>query len=346
MSSEIELEINFLLQESNQTKETAIYFLFDIHNPEYSWKDKLSILHFALNTGAHQEILSCLHNWFKNEKKFPWTIFIETLNQLSFQPSQKLINSIFEGAQVEKAINQLALTTCWENHDPRFKDNRSNFFKKKNLEYQSKIDELRQKIIYLREEQLVDEEERAIKQLKTLKPNEDTAIQQEHLKERWARNIIQNFQPSYSQDYTNAKINLSSEEKKISKTLANEAKKYTEKNNEARYEFALLLYFSEFYSEALSILPKTNEKNITALKLELFYKSKQFIYCLDLADQLTLDPNQDTDARLNATYMKALSYWELHKQSLAIETLKSITNINPDFRSAKELLYSWTGRYE
>lgn len=373
MPSDTEFEIHSLLTSEQNTQQVLSSLLLNIHNSEYSYQNKIDILFFAFHTGAYKQILTLLAEWPENN--FPWALLTETLSEINLSPSKKLLTAIIKSAKDNNQLHSLVLTRSTEKWGGYFKEIRKESLSQKKEDYKEKIDSLKQKLLFLKKERLFDEEITVINQLKNLSPKDSTlTFANQDFKERWARNLISNYQSQ--KDFTqkiNANQQTSLEEESFCKHLQDQIKKIIKSNKEnfVSYDLSLVFYFLGHYQNALDVIEDSNDikdssdiedssdikdnsdikgssdsdsssaLHLIWLKLDLLYLSRQYIRCLELINQLIPATQDAPEAQFNANYMQALSYWKLKKKSLAINTLKGLVNVNAEYRSAHALLKSW-----
>jgi hypothetical protein len=97
----------------------------------------------------------------------------------------------------------------------------------------------------------------------------------------------------------------------------------------------------EFYNEALEILSLNKpEKNLRydSLKMELMSLSEKYYDLLTLIEDLEKNYSEEVDFSFGLAYLKALTYYKLKQNSMAVTLLNNLLKIRPDYRSASVLL--------
>lgn len=341
-----------LIRDSLQNNESPadIWHKLSLHLDDENCraKDAVVAFNFALNAGLTRSALKTLLHWLENKRAIPWGHFIAFIDSTGQTPSKAVLASLFKGARRQEANKELILAHHWDHYDKRFSKLRAEVVEELQRKYASKKEALKEKLTFLRNQRMIDEEKKLLDRLAQVLP-QDAAIRKakEEFKERWAREIIAKSHSSTrleDEKRTRRETTYTEDELLFADLLRDEMMQLAQ-GSEGTYNFSIGLYFMELYSHALAVLksgPMTPP--MEWLYVELLLLNRRFIDGLEQLNQLEVKYIDDPETAFAASYLRAKAFWGLGRQAAAIDLLKSIVNVRPNYRSAHSLLSEWTER--
>jgi hypothetical protein len=342
-----ELKIRDVLSDNKDLLSSARELTKAWRANQYSPKEQYVIAQFFLAAGLTHQCLKEIERLLTEARHLPWAQISEVLHSLQIVPSKEEKRAIVEGIEEEKALGEILKSSHADEISQYFFKARGrlkNREAEKNLEKQSA---LKEKIVFLRSQRMLDEENKALKQYQKMYPDDQSmAEDQKSYEERWARHIV-----SENIDHRSEKAEqeerstpLSNEQSEIRSLLLTHARDIIKKNPNKNYDLAMTLAFMDFYPEALEIL-RLGERVDTAewFELDLLLKSRNFLEVLELSSKLELKYASDPESSFAVIYARARALWGLGQKSQAIEFMRSIVKIKAHYKNAHSLLSHWTG---
>lgn len=338
-----ELEIKKGLEEKKSSLHIAKELFLKMKFKETPLPQKEKLINFCINAGLYQMAFNIFHFWLKKKETFPFAQWIELLNLKIKKPKQKLISSLIEGAKKENLEFELTRSNVWDAFEPKINQIRTQAFKKyKNL-LENKKNLLKEKLIFFKSQQMIKEEKKILKELYTLFPKDpDLPEYAKDFSERWSSNIL-------SQPLEQKISSASFLEKKKSKShpsfqwIKNHVFEKAKKNPKKVYDFSLLFYFMGKYSEAYEILNYTTSNGTIAFySIEILIQSSRYFEALEAIEKIKNQYPSNEEMPFLATYLKAQALSSLGYKTQAIQLLKQIVEIRPDFRSARYFIEEWS----
>ncbi|MCB0362106.1 MAG: hypothetical protein KDD35_05275 [Bdellovibrionales bacterium] len=346
MDKKIEVEINQLLNRwSNSEKVAEILAERLLDDEKLSTSNEISIMNFLFLSGHFKELVSPMLRRLKNKGPVAWSVFVETLNRNKLKPSRKVLNALFEGALKSQRLENLILAHAWDEYDSRFETLRDELRERLKEEFAHKKKVLFDKLSYLANHRMLKEEEKVLELLLRMFPT-DRQIQAHQIdfQDRWARNILATSSQNrlISQRTHQFQQNWTEPEIKLMDLWFSELEKIARTNPPTAYLFAVFFIFAEAWEYALKILKMApSSKNVDWLRLNLLLQCRHFVECLSELDKVELENSDDPESSFSAAYIRAKAFYGLGQRSTAMEILRHILEIKPDYRSAQTLLAEW-----
>ena len=346
LSHHLEIEIHQMLKDGYQPHDIAKDLLQRIGIERMTTETKLRILNFAHNCGYSKGVANYIKLRIERSKNPPWGLFAHMIFEAGIPYSRNLADYMFEGAQVHKSLADLVEFQNWDSLDPRFKELRKSVKNslKKNLS--DKRDRLIEKIKFMREQRILEQEKLAIDQLTTLFPDDPFLKDKEnHFELRWAQDIIRK----------RASANREARIEKQSIALDNEQKKWVSemKKNlpdllknfpDQAYNIAITFKMMELPALAVIALQSApKEEDCEWLLIETLIEMGRAVVALDAIHNIEKSYASKPGTSFAANYLRAQALWKLEEKQLAISIISSIIKIRPQYRSATALLSQWMG---
>jgi len=306
---------------------------------------------FLLVSGLTAVFFHQINRLIDRQGRLPWAQLIEALGKASQDKLVKFdkldIQALFEAAESQKATSDLVRSNALDSFDHGFEIRRKALEK----EHQGKISErklaLKDKLAYMQANRMFEQEAQVLDEMQAMFPNENEILaEREAHKLRWAREIIANS--SASTDPTldlNWRVDqLSPEQLAAKKLLVTRAHELAERNPRLAYDLAISLQMMDFYTEALDILQNAEITPAAEwLSLELMIRSRQFVNALEATNRFEIDYANNPNTAFAVTYARARALQGLGQTQTAIDLLRSLVSIRPNYRSAQSLLLEWDG---
>lgn len=343
----IELKIRTLLNEGLTSADIVVQLSDRLLDPEIKDADRHALFAFIMNAGMDRHFLNIVRQCLVAKTPLSWSMFIEVLARQGQTPSPFVMEAFFKGAKRQGMENEIILARSWDTWDKRFAERREDLIQDLAQKARKQIDSLKEKLQFLRDQRMVEQEQDVLQLLMKLAP-EDPEVKQEHqqFSERWARHMISNkgTLPSPEERMLERWTSpLNAEEQKWIQFQLEEIKTITERNPDSSYDFALFLGFMEAFAEgqqALQKAPSSEAKDW--LNVEFLVEARRFIEALDELNNLEAKYGDNSETTFAVSYLRAKSYHGLGQSSDAMEVLKSLINLRPHYRAAQSLLLQWS----
>ena len=342
----IELRFRELLNTQDNLDQVAEELLHMAANRKIKYQQIAKITNFLINAGLFQDAFRQYPRRFYEKSKITWPQFIEILYQTKTKVEEPILNAIIEGVQYKKKVSSLVTNSHWKYFSKEFSEDRKKLWKAKSNELTKKKESLKQKLQFLKENRMIEEEKRTFQKFLTIFPNDSEIAQEfEEFKERWAREVIAKKIESNKSEATYKVISvpkLTAEEKKLCEFLLADIKKRVSENIPSAYDFALFFYFLDYPKGGLEVLDLApDEYRCHWLRGELLIENNQYLDLLSYIEKIQPQYTDDSEAQFACTYLRARALNKLGHHNRAIELLNSIVAIRPFYRSAQSLIAEW-----
>lgn len=252
LSTEIEIEIADLLMQGEAPRKVAIDLLTQIHHKKYSHHDRNCILSFALNNNCIKETLTCMEEWVNQSRKFPWKHLAHILSLSKSKISDEFISTLIEGATAQDRIYDLAFSPNLNSKHDQIKQARIDLFIYVKERFDNRVMQLKDKLEFLEQQRLIEEQKEVLKELIRLEPSNDSYKRQlEEFKYYWSRDVLKKHLNKNTENiFTEAQF-IDVEEKKISDALLKEFIALNKPN--LAYDFAIALHLMDASESALHL---------------------------------------------------------------------------------------------
>ncbi len=292
------------------------------------------------NSGEHGEAAG-------KKEKIHWGIFIETLAKTKAKPGQSVLESLFKGIKRQSGAEEIWAAHSWDNLDSRFASIRTSTAGQKYKAASERRSSLLEKFHFLNSHRLREQAERVLKHLLFLYPHEpDFRDMKYNFDEERAREIISHH---FSSNVAPAEMTvpeLTKEEEALVRTWIAAGAKITAKHPEAAYDLAIGLQFMDA-DEASLHFARMAQNGLSAgvgpdwLAAELMLKLKRYVELLELLEHLEIKYGDDPETAFAAAYLRAQALKALGESATAVEILRSIVHVRPNYRSVGHLMKEW-----
>lgn len=149
------------------------------------------MINFIIQSGHFQLLIDPILQRLQSNRATSWSAIVELLSRNKIRPNSKILDALFEGAQKSQMLENLILSHSWQKYDSRFQALRDELRTRLHKGILRKKDILKEKLGFLANHRMIDEEERVLQILLGMFP-QDPEIQahQVGFQERWARNVL------------------------------------------------------------------------------------------------------------------------------------------------------------
>ncbi len=341
------MQIQTALLEKSSVSEISFQLFERILEAESSDEDIRSICVFFLNSGQFQLCAQALIELLKLQRRLPWELVPEILSKGPQSLPKDLIQAMLKGAKRQGQLSELATTSALDSREPQLVELRKQGQIERQRAYEERLTQLKEKLFFLRDQQLLKEERKLLTELLNLAPLDPELLQaQGDFAERWAREVIARGPSSETSDKEDLvkRLHLLPEEKQAAEFLSEQVFLLAKKNPHQAYDLALLLWFVGLPTDAMKVLEEFCEPSVAVdwLKVEALLESHHYLDCLELLRELESRYGEDPETNFASSYAKAKALWGLKQGFQAIETIRSITRIRPNYRAAQSLLKAWS----
>lgn len=345
---QIEREIRMLLNREGSPDAVARELINRWHKNLFDHNEQAAIAQFLITTGQKKMFLDEVARLLENRRPLPWVQLVSVLIEAGVAWKKEEVAALKEGLRDQDMIESFIQWPAIEKIDSSFKELRKKLALKGDSERDKLKEQLRDQLNFFRNQRMYDEESATLQKLKALFPDDpEFQLDQKNLSERWARDVLANYS-SHATELTEELLlraqEVRPENKSIKDALAAQALVIAEEKPHLAYDLALMFLFMEFYSDALEVLafaPPSAQRDW--LRLDLLLKARQYVTVLDEAAKLELQFSGDPESTFSVTYARARALWGLGQASMAIDLIRSIVRVRPNYRSARSLLLDWSG---
>jgi hypothetical protein len=340
-----ELELRDLLR-SKGTREQILKKLIQVlgepHAPPH---EKISIYYYLYNSGLRATLARVLVDAFNRNENLPFDLLLDiTAAEDDEPPPAPVIEAVSKGLRKQKAFSQIVNIFSWDKWEKRIAEFRKQFLEVRHKESAQAKADLVEKFLFLRDQRMLDQARTTLKRLLVLYPTDPVLIAyKKEFEERHAREVLNSHMSNMEYDkFERTKTVTSEEDRKVLNCFLREGEKLALTRREAATDLALTFLFLEEYELALAILPwaPVNAAN-DWLKVELLIGARLFAQALDDLNQLEIKYHSDPETIFAVSYMRAQCFHGLGQSVPAIETLQSILNVRPSYRSSHALILEW-----
>jgi tetratricopeptide (TPR) repeat protein len=303
---------------------------------QLSAQQKKQIFHFLYLSQQYKTFINILRQEMLSEHPtIPWTHVFALLHRwkkLNKYNLKSLVNlDSPTDDMTEFRVDFPELNEIWQKKK-----------QKKLAEYENKKQSLLKELDFAKNQGLKEKRVQAIDQLKKFFPN-DKAIASVSLaeKEFQARNAYNRLLSKKTRSISHKKEAPEISPEELEQTIKT-IKKYLKKNADYAYDFSLMFMQMDVPLYGLMVIDLLKKKSQKLLwyELQLCLNGKQYARALSTIDLLQ-KTKITSEHSFSLLYYQAVALYGLGKKSSAIQIIKNILKIRPQFKSASSLLLEW-----
>jgi hypothetical protein len=304
---------------------------------------------FAVASGLYPAFFQKMQLLLQEDAPLPWAAFSEAVGRAKIKPTQAQLVAIVEGAESQNLLSDLLRSYQLDLWSRIFIEKRAALEKNRLVEREAKKDELKDQLQFMRAQRLVEQEEIVFDKIEALFP-EEPEIQEarKELDVRKAQGIVAQSNRGIEHDPARElewKLSqLTPDESSAKDLMVARAIEIAKKTPSSAYDLSLALHSMDFHSAALQLIefaPKSYASDW--LKLELMIQARQWATALDEAGRLASEYASEPEATFASAYAKARALKGLGRKNDAVEILRGLVRIRPQYKSAHSLLLDWGG---
>jgi tetratricopeptide (TPR) repeat protein len=347
----LEAEISSLLSEKGDARLVAEDLLHRWKHRMLSSEEQIDCAQFLVAAGLYSVLFRWIHQLAGEQEQIPWAQLLEAIGRTGLGTDEFETSAILEGAKIQQATSELVRSHRLDAQIPDLAKIRVRLRSQKEMELQQRLQALKEKLTFMRSNRLFEQEAEVIREIQSLFPEQtEAAAELKSLQFRWAREIV-----SKSEAITDVtadlhwKINKLTPEQLTAKGIIVErAMEFASNDPRLAYDLALCLHAMDFNAEAVEILNHASHLGRSSqpadwLRLELMIQARQFVNALEEANRLEVVYAGDPEASFATVYTRARALHGLGQTAMAVDLLRSLVRIRPNYKSAQSLLLDWSG---
>ena len=345
MESINELPLRRLLKKNlppAQLCKELVQFLSE-HEPE--WEEKRPVWHFLLQTGHERFLAQALDQAFKMKERVPFDVFITLMARSKVRPERLTIEALLKGLRKQEALDEVIVARGWDSFDPRLAEIRTTLLKQKKEAHQRFRDGLKDKFEFLINQRMEEQAGRVLRRMLDLYPDDEEF---RHLKrnfdEQWARNVLANHRASTLLEKIEATLTEPSpSDDEMLDCFIKEGEKICLENRDFAADLAVTFLFMEEYARAVESMawaPLTTANEW--MRVELLLRARRYIEALEALAHLEIKYVDNPETTFAVSYLRAKCLHASGQTEEAINILKSLVRVRPNYRSAQSLLLEWS----
>ncbi len=351
MPSTLEAEISSLLREQGDPVLVAENLLQRWRRHLLNEQEQIDCAQFLVAAGLYPLLLGEIVHLIKSGSKLPWAQFAECLGRAGIKPDEFELQALFDAAELQEALPQFLQSRQLDLFSRAFSEKRNSLNKKRTEDLQARKQALMDKLEFMRSHRMHEQQAQVIDEIQALFPEEaDIKAEKEALELRWAREIV-----AKSTSVTDAtgdvawnlrwKLErLPPEQMSAKAMIVERAGEIAKGDPQIAYDLAISLHLMDFNAEAIELLNLADSSPATDwLRLELMIHARQFVNALDEVSRLEIVYAGEPEAAFAAVYARARALHGLGQTPMAVDLLRSLVRIRPQYKSAQSLLMDWSG---
>ena len=344
--AEVDQEICEALKARKSIPELGQEFLTKILDPEASFRERQARLRFLFVSGQLSALVQVYDQAAFLGLEMPYSFLIETIGTSPRTPSKDLLDEVFSAAKSPEQIADLVTARSWDPLDARIPAAREQLFVELEVQFKDRLEQLLEKLAFYQNQRMVQEEKRLIDRLKHLYPQDSRVVFAEReFTERWARHVIAK---ASLDTFDSAAANVSSsaaldaDQWPLANLLLDEAVRLTKEKPERGLDLTMLFWFLELYPQALIVLEIGSESPGSSwFRIEILLELRRFVDALDELKNLETKFAQDSETPFAIIYLRAQALYGLGQEAQALELMRSLVNVRPEYRSARSFISKW-----
>lgn len=345
MESINELEIRRLLRKKPSAGDLLRHAVQYLINPNKTWDEKRPMWMFLYRWGQHQTLAAALADALINKGRVPFDILLEITADAGLKPSTSGVESLLKGVRKQHATEELLSARAWDKWDKRFKLIRREILDKRVSESRKAKEQMLDKFNFLKGQRLVEQAGRVLRRMLQLYPDDKELKQAKRdFDEDWAREVLSSHMSTLGDErLERLEVPLSPADEEMMKCFLDEGERLVLDHREFAADLAMAFAFMNDPQRALEILhwaPVTVANEW--LRAELLVSARRYVEALEQLNQLELKYASNPETSFGVSYLRAHCFKELGQKDAALEILRSIVRVRPNYRSAQALILEWS----
>lgn len=340
-----ELEIRKLLRKKPSADQLLRHIVNYLVNPQKTWEEKRAYWHFLYRWGKEATVATALIDALSSKSRVPFDIMLEMTAAAGLRPSGTGVEAMLKGLRKQSAVEELISSRSWEKWDKRFHMIRKELMEKRVAESRKAKEAMLDKFNFLKGQRLVEQAGRVLRRMLELYPD-DKALKQEKqdFDEQWAREVLATHMATLSHEKLERGIpGISGEDEEMMNCFLNAGEKIVMEHRGFAVDLAVACVFMGEFKRALDILHWAEPSFENEwLRAEMLVAARRYVEALEQLNQLELKYSSNPETSFGVSYLRAQCFKELGQKDAALEILRSIVRVRPNYRSAQSLILEWT----
>ncbi|MGE4132463.1 MAG: tol-pal system YbgF family protein [Bdellovibrionales bacterium] len=341
-----ELELRKWLLKKPSSAELVRRVVRAILSAGTSWDEKRVLWLFLFQTGRDSTLANSIIQVLAHKGRIPYDALIEMCNRNRVRPTKIVIESVLKGVRKQEGVEELISATGWDKWDQRFSVMRRELLGRRVSSAVQMKETMLEKFQFLHNQRLTEQAGRVLRRMLDLFPEDNSLKKMKaDFDEQWARDVLSNHIATLSNEKIERAVQekSSSDEEMLASFLA-AGEKIAMEHREFAADLAVGFLFMQDYMRSLEILPWASPTVANEwLRTELLVLARRFVEALDLLNQMEVRYANDPETAFAVSYMRAMCFRELGQKDAALEIMRSIARVRPNYRSAQALIQDWTG---
>ncbi len=343
-----ETEIAALLREHKDPRKVADDLVTRWRHRVLSEAEQIDCAQFLLASGLYPLLFEQIERITLERTRVPWAQLVELLGRSGLKPDELEVRALVDGAESQDGgVSELFRSPYLDVLDETLAERRRKLRAEKDREIEEKKSAFKDKLQFMRANRLFDQEKQVLEEIQAQFPEEpEFAAERESFQLRWAREIVANAAPEtdLTSDLHWKLDKLTPEQTAMKDLIVARARELAKAKPALAYDLALALHQMDLNADAIEVLDFGYTSGASDwLRLELMILARQFVNALDHASKLEVTYAGDPDAAFAVTYARARALYGLGQSSMAVDLLRSLVRIRPNYKSAQSLLLDWSG---
>jgi tetratricopeptide (TPR) repeat protein len=344
--NEVEREIADHLAAERSLDVIASQCLARIISGDCSFEERKARFGFLFRGGFFEHMFNVYIQSLDQGIEVPLSYLLETLVIFKQIPPRDLVANFLKQPLTLRQKQEMVLSRAWDSLDQRVVAWRRNLIMELKSQSEARDEQLRDRLAFYQNQRMVEEERKFLNYLLKVYPHsKEFVAAQKSFDERWARHVIAEAASNqFDEPKTEQKaLALNAEQWPLAKVLLEGILELIAENPERATDFAILLWFLELYPQALIVLDKgNNTEDQRWFRIELLLVLRRFVDALQEVQELENEFGANPETPFAATYLRAQALQGLGQVAQALELMRSLVNVRPDYRSARSYLAKWT----
>lgn len=347
LPSPFEAEISSLLREHGSAALVAQAILQRWRLRLLNDDEQFDFAQFLVASGLYTKLLTEIPSLIRDGARLPWAQFAECLGRTGTKPDQIEVQALFDGAEMQGAVGLLLRSRQLDLYHRQFGERRDQFLRTREEQIIERREALKDKLQFVRGQRLFEQEAEVLEEIQAIFPDEEELkADKEAYELRVAKEVIAKNASGtdLSVDLQWKMERLSGAELSAKDLIVARAKEMAKEDPFSAYDLAVSLHLMDFHAEAVEVISLAGRTPAAEwLRIELMIRARQFVTALDEAARMEVQYAGDPDATFAIVYIRARALYGLGQTAMAVELLRSLVKIRPQYKSAHSLLIDWSG---
>ena len=338
-----ELQLRRTLHNSASPEGLAEALARKILDPDLEWERKRSFWVYLYLSGRRATLVQTLTRSLAAKNRVPFDIIITLC--AGARPSPSTVAAILKGIRKQNAVDEIVAADGLDSMDERIALTRRQLREQKIARGLAHKESLREKFQLLHGQRMSAPAGQALKAMLRLYPEDEEFRQlKENFDEIWARDVLANHAASFADDpgFERTQTETSPPDEEMLRQFLNAGEALAIERRAIAGDLAIAFWFIADYKRGLEILHWAEPTAANDwLRAEMLFGARHFIEALDWLGHLETKYAGDPESTFAIHYLRAKCLFGSGQASAAIDILRGIIRVRPNYRSSNALLQEW-----